>query len=159
MSSSAFKALAQGQMSPGDAANLDFCTLDPETTARAPSEFINQWKDWDRALRLNLAKARGQKLKREAGAAAAGAPDYPAGAVGTAKAAMTMESPLEAEIFLDRARWDAIENFQGISSFTESAMYAYLLKLLLMERRMAFKHEEGLAEYRGLCAAILGEPK
>jgi hypothetical protein len=38
-------------------------------------------------------------------------------------------------------------------------MYAYLLKLLLMERRMAFKTEEGFNEYKGLYASILGESK
>ena len=171
MSSAAFRALARDAMSSSEGAMLDYCTLDPapakggetgaayaEPAAHTPSEFINRWKEWERTLRLNLARGRYQKLKREGGAPA-DAPEHPAGAAGAAKTALAIESPLEAEIFLDKARWDAIENFQGINTFSENAMYAYLLKLLLMERRLAFKTEEGFTEYKGLYAAILGEPK
>jgi hypothetical protein len=157
MSSAAFKALAAGMMSDADAASLEDCSLDHEFTKPSSSPFINRWKEWERVLRLNLARGRFQKLKREGGAIEA--PDYPANAAAVAKAALAMESPLEAELFLDKARWDAIDSFQGISTFSEDAMYAYLLKLLLMERRAAFKTEEGFTEYKALYAAILGEPK
>ena len=174
MSSASFKALASEQMSSKDAALLDFCTLDPdpalnpagsspasgtayaELASRTPSAFINSWKEWERALRLNLARNRAIKLKRED---AFEAPGFPSDAVSAAKNAAALESPLEAEIFLDRARWDAIEDFQGLNTFSENAMYAYLLKLLLMERRKAFDIEEGYTEYERLYAAILGEPK
>jgi len=156
MSAAAFKALAADAMSAADAASLDDCTLDHELPRKSSSEFINRWKEWERVLRLNLARGRNQKLKREGGAVEA--PDYPADAAAVAKAALAMESPLEAELFLDKARWDVIESFQGISTFSEDAMYAYLLKLLLMERRAAFKADEGLKEYKALYAAIVGEP-
>jgi hypothetical protein len=157
MSAASFKALASDMMSAADAAAFDYCTLDQELAGPSPSDFINRWKEWERVLRLNLARGRSQKLKREGGAVEA--PEYPANAAAVAKTALAMESPLEAEIFLDKARWDAIESFQGINTFSENAMYAYLLKLLLMERKAAFKTEEGFTEYKALYAAILGEPK
>ena len=164
MSSSAFKAMAWEHMSSGDAELLDFCTLDPDppkdtqgatekgSETRIGSDFIKRWKEWERALRLNLAKGRGLKLKRESG----DAPDSPYDAVAVVKQALTIESPLEAELFLDNARWDVIDSFQGIDVFSESAIYAYMLKLLLMERRAVFRTEEGYDEYKGLYAAILG---
>ena len=172
MSSGAFKSLARELMSAGDAKILDFCTLDPdppeigaldnsggkaeaaysEPAKQTPSPFINQWKEWERALRLNLARGRAQKLKRELH----DAPVFPETAVAAAKTAMAIDSPLEAEFFLDNARWNAINSFAGYNVFGESAVYAYLLKLLLMERRIAFNAEEGLIEYQGLYAAILG---
>ena len=170
MSSDAFKALARDAMSSGDAAALDYCTLDPdpeqpdskgsayaEPASRTPSAFINRWKEWERTLRLNLAKGRTQKYKREGGITdlVTDAPEHPADAAGTAKTALAIDSPLDAEIFLDKARWNVIENFQGINSFSENAMYAYLLKLLLMERKAAFNNNEGLTEYERLYAAIL----
>ena len=165
MSSADFKAMAHDAMSSADAALLDCCTLDPDPEAgpgvsyaeqarRTGSDFINRWKEWERTLRLTLARGRFQKLKREGGVMV-DPPEYPADAAAVAKNALAMESPLEAEFFLDKARWDAIESFQDISNFTENAMYAYLLKLQLMERRSAFKNEEGLAEYKGLYDAIL----
>ena len=171
MSSASFRALASEQMRSADAALLEYCTLDPdpvkpgdsgatyaEQAHSTRSKLINQWKEWERALRLNLAKNRAIKLKRDAGPGIE-APGIPAEAVLAAKNAMAIESPLEAELFLGKARWDAIESFEGLNIFCETAMYAYLLKLLLMERRAAFKSEEGFTEYKGLYAAILGEPK
>jgi len=169
MSSASFKAMAVEQMG-ADGRLMDFCTLDPdpagdprkatyyEPALPTPSVFINNWKEWERALRLNLAKNRAQKLERSGGSLV-DAPAYPPGAALAAKTAMTMESPLEAEIFLDKARWEAIDSFQGLDVFCDDAMYAYLLKLLLMERRAAFIDEDGVNEYKGLYAAILGEVK
>ena len=171
MSSQDFLALARDQMSSADAALLDYCTLDPspyregdtgpsytEQERSTHSTLLNRWKEWERALRLNLASNRALKLKRE-GVTQADAPVIPADAANVAKNAMAIESPLEAEIFLDNARWNAIESFQDLSVFSESSIYAYLLKLLLMERRAAFKTEDGFDEYKGLYAAILGEAK
>ena len=162
MSSTEFKDMARDKMSTAEAAVLDYCTLDPLFSASpTPSAFINRWREWERTLRLYLSRSRAQKLKFTEGSARdiADAPEYPADAVTAAKNALALESPLEAEIFLDKARWDAIENFQGISTFSENAIYAYLLKLLLMERRTAFNNEEGFTEYKALYAAILGEAK
>ena len=173
MSSGAFRVLAHDTMDPPDAALLDRCTLDPdpldpsqikegsaaayaEPAPPTTSEFINRWLEWERTLRLNLARGRALKLKREG---AAEAPEYPADAVTAAKNALAIESPLEAEFFLDKARWSAIESFQGINTFSESAMYAFLLKLLLLERRALFNTERGYTEYKALYTAILGEPK
>jgi hypothetical protein len=156
MTSSDFKKLAGGVMNKAERAVLDACTLNPPD-APVSSEFVAAWREWERALRLNLARARAQKLRREGSdqRSVADAPEYPADAVNAAKAALALESPLEAEILLDKARWAAIENFQGINAFSENAMYAYLLKLLLMERRQAFKTEEGFSEYKTLYASIL----
>ena len=86
-------------------------------------------------------------------------PEVPADAVLVAKAAVAIENPLEAELFLDKARWNFISDLQGMDIFSKSAMYAYLLKLLLMERRMAFEFDEGFTEYKALYTAILGEAK
>ena len=168
MSSAAFRSLARESMSAGEARVLDLCTLDPDPPVEGPdgtsvssaethtsSSFINQWREWERSLRLNLARARAIKFKRDVPEA----PVSPETAVAAAKTAMAIDSPLEAELFLDKARWNAIESFMGYDIFSESAVYAYLLKLLLIERRTAFNAEEGFIEYQGLYAAILGEPK
>jgi hypothetical protein len=167
MGSSAFRELARASMSEEDGAILDFCALDPYSEglvalsgANSP-EFLKKWQEWEGVLRHNLAKNRALKLKRDAGSLG-DASEFPADAANAAKTALTLESPLEAEVFLDKARWSAIDAFGGIDAFSETAMYAYLLKLLLMERSQAFKVEEGFSEYKTLYASILegaGEPK
>jgi hypothetical protein len=171
MSSRAFLDLCKGALKSGDLALLELCTLDPDAPSLpeglssgappgpCPSAFINNWRNWERALRFNLARYRAQRLKREGGAAVE-PPDYPAdAAAAAAKAAAAMDSPLEAEIFLDKARWDAIELFQGIDYFSSNTIFAYLLKLRLLERRALFKAEEGFAEYKGLYASVTEQPE
>jgi hypothetical protein len=162
MSSADFRDLAQRNLSPSDARFLPYCTLDPfalpgPDPVKAANEadslaFIAEWRAWERSLRLNLARYRAAKLKRDAPSEI---PASPADAVSAAKAASAMDSPLEAEIFLDEARWSAIEALQGIAYFDVNTVYAYLLKLLLMERRSKFKTGEGFAQYKGLYAAIM----
>ncbi|MDR0585728.1 MAG: DUF2764 domain-containing protein [Treponema sp.] len=166
MSAAAFRELAAGFLDDEDRAQIDRCVLaaPPETPPVLPpapgeppalkSGFIKGWLEWERALRLNLARFRSQRLKREG---AAEAPDYPADAVQAAKAASAMDSPLEAEIFIDKARWDAIERLRGLDDVGSNMVFAYLLKLLLMERRSSFKTEEGFMEYKSLYAAISGD--
>jgi hypothetical protein len=184
MSSSAFKDLAKSLLNPSDAVLLELCGLDPAGKKEGPDGegpayadnapssgcgFIDHWREWERTLRLNLARYRAQRLKREGGAPVE-PPIHPADAVAAAlKAAVAVESPLEAELVLDKARWDAIEYLQGINYFDRNTIYAYLLKLLLLERRAAFQVEEGFLEYKSLYASILdrvqsgaepaGEPK
>jgi hypothetical protein len=156
MTSQAFIDLCKKELSSSDAPLLDLCTLDSDAQEGDPassSAFIDAWRVWDRTLRLNLARNRSLKLKRDGGAIEP--PAYPADAAAVAKAAFGIESPLEAELFLDQARWNAIESLQGLSYFGENAVYAYLLKLRLLERKALFKAEEGFAEYKRLYAAIL----
>jgi hypothetical protein len=176
MSSLAFKALAYEQMSPGDAAALDYWTLDPDLAGSSVADqlensagglqaknaasklpaLVKRWREWERTLRLNIAQSRALKQKRELNVEV---PKLPSDAVLAAKGAVAMDNPLEAEVFLDKTRWSFISDLQGMDTFSRNAMYAYLLKLLLMERRMAFNFNEGFTEYKALYTAILGEAK
>jgi hypothetical protein len=163
MSVSRFRDLCQTFLEPQDREDLDRCTLDIPNTAPSSlppvygepkalhSEFIGAWREWERSLRLNLARFRAQKLKREA----LDAPEYPSDAAQAAKAACALESPLEAEILLDKARWDAVERLRGLDNFGSNFIFAYLLKLSLMERRSSFKTEEGFIEYKTLYTSIM----
>jgi hypothetical protein len=162
MSAAAFRELAAGFLDDEDKAQIGRCVFEapreePPVLPPAPgeppalkSDFIKGWLEWERALRLNLVRFRSQRLKREGGEA----PDYPADAAQAAKAAAAMDSPLEAEIFLDKARWDAIERLKGLDDTGSNMVFAYLLKLILMERRSSFKTEEGFMEYKTLYDSI-----
>jgi hypothetical protein len=171
MTSVRFRDLAKSLMNPGDGALVDLISLDPEQSGvpeageAKPSysenvpasgcEFIDKWREWERALRLNVARFRAQRTKRDS-AAPVDPPAQPLeAAVAAVKAAAAVETPLEAEIILDRARWDAIGELQGLDAFDRNIVYAYLLKLLILERRSLFKTEEGFKEYKSLYAAIL----
>ena len=169
MTVAAFKILAAENVSASDRALLDLCTLDlvpaeglpasGEAPKPSSSAYINRWRAWERALRLHLARLRFQRLKGDMASSDFAAPaDPPEGfpdAALAAKAALAIESPLEAELFLDKSRWDLVEALQGFDYFHVNTVFGYLLKLLLMERRSAFKAEEGFAEYKGLYASVM----
>ncbi|GAB1484426.1 hypothetical protein MASR2M78_32440 [Treponema sp.] len=157
ISSVEFKELAGDLLTSPDAALLSACTLDPEpliseAASRTSSFLIEQWRIWEGALRLNLAKLRSQKLKWDS---LIEAPNDPMDAIAVARAAMALESPLEAELFLDRSRWEAIEAFSGFDYFGRDTVYAYLLKLYLLERKALFRVEEGFAEYKAIYASVM----
>ena len=157
MSSHAFKELAGTLLNADDAKWLDYCVLDPGPAAVVEKnlpDFFVRWNEWERTLRINLARWRAARLKRDISLYA---PEYPMDAVNAAKSAAAMDSPLQAELFLDEARWAAIDSFQGFDCFHRNAVYAYLLKLLLLERRSRFRAEEGFAEYKGIYAAVMRE--
>jgi hypothetical protein len=191
MSSFAFREMVRPLLEEKDAYFLDLCYLDPAGVApdekdashsvieedgpayadnahASGSDFIDNWRIWERTLRLNLARYRSQKIKREGGVLVE-PPAFPADAVSAALRAAAAESALDAELILDRARWDAIDYLQGIDYFDRNTVYAFLLKLMLLERKAAFKVEEGFSEYKALYASILegvelgmspgGEPK
>jgi len=166
MSSGGFKALAETQLSEEDVSLLNCVSLDPDPDGKtlpsyaepAPStgcEFIDNWREWERSLRLNLAKNRAVKLKRDA-LSAMEPPFYPVEAVAAAGKSVNAEiSPLEGETLIDKARWNAIEMFAGNDYFDSNSVFAYFLKLMLIERRMSFNTERGFSEYKSLYASII----
>lgn len=174
MSSDDFKKMAESLLNEADAALLEHLSIDPypqtdEGPAYAgtvPSTgcgFIDGWREWERVFRLNLAKHRAVHLKRE-NTGAVEPPFVPAdAAVAASKAVMGEGSPLDAEILIDKARWNAIENLEGNVYFHRNNIFAYYLKLLLLERRQAFNTERGFSEYKSLYSEIIekspGEPK
>jgi hypothetical protein len=161
VSSLDFRGMAVNEMSPGDARNLEFCTLEPIpqeqlSEARVSSVFLQAWHNWEETLRLNLAKSRSIKLKRD-DTRYTNVPEFPFYAVTTAKKAVEADSPLEAEFILDKARWHAIDDLVGVEYFTAGTIYGYLLKLQLMERRLTFDEDKGFVEYKNLYDAILDD--
>jgi hypothetical protein len=174
MSSDDFKTLAESLLNEADAGLLEHLSIDPDPQAaenpayaeHAPStgcSFIDGWHEWERTFRLNLAKHRAVHLKRE-GTGAVEPPFVPADAAAAASKAIAGESsPLDAEILIDKARWNAIENLEGNVCFHRNNIFAYYLKLLLLERRQAFNTDRGFSEYKSLYSEIIekspGEPK
>ena len=172
MSSQEFRAAAAGLLSEEDRALMNLLSLDPqplrpdtpgsgisyaESMPSSGSDFIDGWREWERTLRLNLAKLRAVKMKRE-GEIQADAPGFPADAVAAAAKAV-QETPLEGEILIDKARWSAIDALQGTDYFYRNTVFAYLLKLIILERNALFQAEKGFSEYKSLYTSILESAK
>jgi hypothetical protein len=180
MTCEAFVALCQTMLRGKDMALLSKLSLDPNPDrvgeeAKGPSyvhgvppcgcKFIDNWREWERTLRLSLAKHRASKIPNYP-TEIIDPPFFPVEANQAAARALAQDiSPLDGELVIDRARWNAIENLAGTDYFSRDNVFAYYLKLLLLERRQAFNVEKGFAEYKSLYAYIiesaqhsLGEP-
>ncbi|MFA6508389.1 MAG: hypothetical protein WCT14_19975 [Treponemataceae bacterium] len=168
MGSNRFREMCAEFMPESDFELLDRCVLDPSVPAGSTgSNLIDTWTIWERTLRANLARSRAARLKRDTAGLPEAAPD-PLDAAAAAKAAVALESPLEAEQYLDRARWVLLDSLLGLEYFSRDTAYAYMLKLLLLERKALFRSEEGFAEYKAIYASVMeaaptsiasGEPK
>ncbi|MDR2966183.1 MAG: DUF2764 family protein [Treponema sp.] len=155
MTSGAFISLAQDLMNKTDTDLLEKISLgfidDQYTTG---CKFIDTWQEWERTLRLNAAKNRSARLHRDT---LTNEPPYvPQDAAAAASKAVNSDcSPLEGEIIIDRARWNAIDELAGTDYFSRNHVFAYLLKLLLLERREAQNAEKGFSEYKSLYTQII----
>jgi len=166
MSSEKFKELASSQLSKDDASFLNHLSLDIESCPDSDDsencqdiiitgcEFVDKWREWERTLRLNLARHRSLKLYPNK-TDTFDPPVVPDDAYAAAALVFTQDgSPLDGEILLDKARWNAIDLMTGNDYFHENNVYAYYLKLLILERREFFDAENGFAEYKSLYAQI-----
>jgi len=123
--------------------------------ASTGSTFIDDWRQWNSTVRLNLARHRSLKLYKDVSETAE-PPVLPADAYAASAAVFTHEgSPLEREILLDKARWTAIEQLSGNDFFDCNNVYAYYLKLLILERRQLFDAESGFSEYKSIYSQII----
>jgi len=121
----------------------------PEGTT---SSLIEAWNEGERGLRLALGKVRAEKMKKpfDLGGASLSVP-----LVKVASAAVEMESPLEAEKFLNRHRLDFLESLRPIEPFSEEFVFYYWLKLKLLLRMRQFDQERGELAYRNIYHSIM----
>ena len=154
MSSKDFKDLAKPLLFKKDMILLEALSLEFKEFSKTGCRFIDSWHEWESDLRIYIARQRMVKLKKDN----IDIPEPTAfhlEASATATKASDEHSPLEAEIIIDKARWNAIEGFTGNDYFDRSNVFAYYLKLLILERRQAFDPEIGFAEYKSLYASIV----
>ena len=156
MSSEEFRELCCDHLHEDDAALLQYCCYDPkltvETEQATASDFIDYLLIWERTLNLNLAFLRAGKLKRPS---PQDPPHDVLRAEEAAKAAFEMDDPLEATLHIDRSRWEALDDMVGVDTFGVNNIYAYLMRLQLLERRQRFDAERGAANYKELYDSIL----
>ena len=158
ISSEEFREQCNGILHPDDAALLKYCYYDPklavETVQPTGSAFIDLLMLRERVLVLNLAFVRSAKLNRPS----PGDPphDVPR-AEARGKTAFEMDDPLEATIYIDQGRWGALDEMVGLNLFGVDTIFAYLLKLQLLERRQLFEAETGTVNYKERYDSILEE--
>jgi hypothetical protein len=129
--------------------------LEPSLLSLGESRFLNSIAAWERCLRNEMSRLRARKVQaneelylRESELSSEG--------MRIAQAAFAMEDPLQAELFIERERWKAIEISSALSDFQLDAICAYRLRLAIAERVAAIQVEAGKEHYARLYDEILG---
>ena len=126
----------------------------PKELTSTGSVFLDTWYEKERNLRFALAQIRAQKMKKDSITLP---PGCTADIVNIARTAVGMDSPLSAEQFLFEYRIKLLDEIRPMDNFSIDAVYAYGLKLMLVERMRKFDVENGKASYHEIYDNILGD--
>lgn len=139
----------------GKRAQADFekiTLLPPRNAEKTGSALIDAWNNYEQNLRLALAKVRAEKLKKsfDAGNAIL-SPEL----LQTARTATQIESPMEAEKFLNNIRLEFLESLRPMDNFSEDFVFYYGIKLKLILRIRQFDEISGEAAYKNIYNSII----
>lgn len=126
--------------------------IPPKISEKSSSELIEKWNEGERSLRLALAKLRADKMDKHFDAETQ---SFSAGLLQASRTAVEIESPMEAEMFLNKYRLDFLETLRPMDSFSEEFVFYYGLKLKLIERIRKFDSASGEAAYRNIYDSII----
>jgi len=108
---------------------------------------------WEKELRLELAKARILKLPFDIPPNLQ-ASDGSYSLLEQVRAVMALDSPLDAELYLDQLRWSFLEEAGTRYYFDLEALIVYYLKLQLAVRRNKLHEELGRDTFKKEYAAL-----
>jgi hypothetical protein len=108
---------------------------------------------WEAALRNELAVQRARRLGIDPEPWLRPAP-FVAGLPAMVKEALAAGTPLAVETALDQRRWLRLDELENDGGFGLGRLVAYRLKLLLLERRQAFRSETNAAAFARQYARI-----
>jgi hypothetical protein len=150
-----YRDLCSRFLDPKDVKVLNNLSLTPSREAEATgSAFLDAWYSNERCLRYALAQVRAQKMKKDAGSIPV---SISGDIVQAARTAVGIDSPLSAEQFLYEYRLSFLNAIQPMDSFSVDAVFAYGIRLMLLERIKKFNAEKGTDSYHKIYDTILGE--
>lgn len=119
------------------------------------SPLLTRFAAWDRTFRNELSRLRAKRacLREETYQRPTDRSDDAGRA---AALCFAIEDPYQAELALERERWNAIERIAPLAAFDLDYIIAYRLKLAINERLALLNAEAGAAGYRRLYDDILG---
>ncbi|NQT76000.1 MAG: DUF2764 family protein [Candidatus Omnitrophica bacterium] len=148
-----FLKRSREQLESADMGIIERIKTGPFEDTEDPSPTFKEWKLFARALRNEIARYRAARTGKDPLEHIRGG-NYPDPFVsGFAHWAVHEDSPIEAELYLDRARWEKIEELEKGHYFDIDFLVTYALKLQILERWDRINSEGGMA----LLQALLSE--
>ena len=148
-----FLSCCQEQLSIKDLETIKRTKIAPTEEAKDPCPTLREWKKFDITLRNELSRSRASKKSKDAAVYIRGEGYLDPFLAIEAHWAINEDSPLEAERFLDRFRWERIEELEREHYFDIDYLIAYALKLQLLERWQRIDSEGGMRVLQDLVSA------
>lgn len=141
-----FLQFAGATVSPGDYRLLSRSRWGSDDPAG--HSFADRILAWDKELRLELARARLAEPKCSLAELVLPESDGLDVLTEKVRTALTLDSPLAVEIYLNNLRWGFVEEMGVAHFFDLEAMMAYYLKLQIALRQEKFQKEVGLEFFK-----------
>lgn len=136
-------------------AQIESLTLLPHKNVDlSDNGLIKMWNEGERELRIVLARLRAEKMHKSFDSENR---SYSPELLQTARSAIEIESPMEAEKFLNRYRLAFLETIRPSDSFSDDFILYYGLKLKLLERMREFDMQSGKSAYDKIYDSIMNE--
>ena len=124
----------------------------PREYEKSGSALVEAWNNGERDLRFALAKARADKMKKLFDTENK---QFPVELTKVARTAVDIDSPLEAEKFLNRYRLEFLDTLRPLNTFSEDTVFYYGLKLKLILRMKQFNADIGETAYKNIYNSIM----
>lgn len=148
-----FLELCQRFLSKKAQGELKKMTLMPtRIPEKSMSSLLEKWNEGERNLRLALGKLRADKMNKSFDTENI---SFSPALLQAVRTAIEIESPMEAEKFLNRYRLEFLESLRPTDSFSEEYVFYYGLKLKMIERIRKFDSESGEIAYRNIYSSIM----
>jgi len=129
-----FLKKCHGQLCSDDMRIIGKAKIEPSEERGKSCGVLKEWEGFETALRNEIARQRALRLTKDHAKYIRGE-DYsnPFESV-FAHWAVSQDSPMGAELYLDRVRWEKIEEFSKGHYFDIDFLITYALKLQILER-------------------------
>ncbi|TFG60787.1 MAG: hypothetical protein E4H36_11495 [Spirochaetales bacterium] len=123
-------------------------------TAEEPNEVIKEFRAWERAFRMEIAKLRLERKKMESDPRFAESHEFVT-LTAAAHNTLSQPNPLAAEEFISRSYWDKLSEMEVTHYFDFEKLILYYLKMQVLRRRYGFNLESGNEQYTKVYKNIL----
>ena len=130
--------------------------IPPKAEEKSSSQLVEKWNESERNLRLALAKLRAEKMNRQSDTDVQLIPGV---FLQYAREAVEFESPMDAEIYLNRCRLQLLETLRPMDSFSEEYVFYYAIKLMIIGRIRKFDSVRGEKAYRNIYDSIMNNDR
>ena len=134
--------ISEKDMAHIDRAKIDRFSHEDEET----NEILMKWYTWEYNIRNKLVRARAKKKKIDPDDFLVENPELLEGG-DIVQNVMSLQSPLEAEEVLNKARWSYLDGLELTHYFDSEKLIIYYLKLQILHRKALFTKENGAAKF------------